>query len=54
MLIEDHKINNVANSVGGGLQAHNYWDNEKEFAQPLAELLKELVASKFGEAVVPH
>ena len=52
VLIKDSQINNVVNSVGGGLQAHNYWDNEKEFVQPLAGLLKELVASKFGEAAV--
>lgn len=52
VLIKDYQINNVANSVGGGLQAHNYWDNEEEFVQPLAGLLQELAASQFGEVVV--
>jgi hypothetical protein len=31
------------------LQAHNYWDNEPEFVQPLAEILKDLVSEKFGQ-----
>jgi hypothetical protein len=41
--IADHKINNVEHSSGGGLQAHDYWNNESEFVKPLADLLKTLV-----------
>jgi hypothetical protein len=47
--IQDIQIDNVKNSIGGGLQAHNYWDNEPEFVQPLAEILKDLVSEKFGQ-----
>ncbi len=41
MTIEDHKVDNLAHSRSGGLQAHNYWDNEPEFVKPLADLLQE-------------
>jgi hypothetical protein len=39
--IEDRKVDNLTNSSGGGLQAHNYWDNTIEFIPQLAGLLKE-------------
>ena len=42
--IADHRISNVEHSSGGGLQAHDYWNNETEFVAPLGELLHELVA----------
>ncbi len=32
----------MKNSYGGGLQAHNYWDNDKEFVQPLADLVRQI------------
>ncbi len=38
--ITDKEVNNLQNSSGGGLQAHNYWDNKDQFITPLAELLK--------------
>jgi hypothetical protein len=38
--ITDVTVDNLENSYGGGLQAHNYWDNTKEFIPRLAELLK--------------
>ena len=41
--VDDHEVNNVAHSTGGGLQAHNYWDNETEFIAPLAQQLREMV-----------
>lgn len=44
--IEDRQIDNVGNSVGGGLQAHNYWDNEPQFVAPLAEMLRALVTPR--------
>lgn len=37
--VEDHEVDNVENSAGGGLQAHDYWNNQTEFVQPLAQLL---------------
>jgi hypothetical protein len=38
--ITDVKVDNLAHSAGGGLQAHNYWDNDQQFVHPLAEALK--------------
>ncbi|MBE3558595.1 MAG: hypothetical protein IMW89_05135 [Ktedonobacteraceae bacterium] len=38
--IKDQVVNNLVNSLPGGLQAHNYWDNEAEFVVSLAELLR--------------
>lgn len=43
MSIKDISVNNLRNSKGGGLQAHNYWDNQQEFIEPVATFLKELV-----------
>ena len=37
--VSDVTVNNLANSAPGGLQAHNYWDNVREFVTPLAALL---------------
>jgi hypothetical protein len=43
--IVDHKVDNLTYSSGGGLQAHNYWDNTTEFVPRLAaELKRELAA----------
>jgi hypothetical protein len=41
--IEDIVVDNLADSSGGGLQAHNYWDNEAGFVVPLAASLRRLV-----------
>ena len=38
------EVNNLENSSGGGLQAHNYWDNKKQFITQLAELLRSAAA----------
>ncbi len=38
--VNDFKVDNVRNSYGGGLQAHNYWDNEGEVVSRLAELVR--------------
>ncbi len=35
----DRRVNNLANSAPGGLQAHNYWDNTVDFVPSLAEEL---------------
>jgi hypothetical protein len=40
--IEDIVVDNLADSSGGGLQAHNYWDNEPGFVAPLAASLRKL------------
>jgi hypothetical protein len=36
----DKPVDNVANSSGGGLRAHNYWDNREEFVPALATILR--------------
>jgi len=38
--VTDIEVNNLEKSSGGGLQAHNYWDNKEQFITRLAELLK--------------
>jgi hypothetical protein len=40
VLITDKKVDNLRYSSGGGLQAHNYWDNKDQFIAPLADLLR--------------
>lgn len=37
--LQDYPVNNLANSGGVGLRAHNYWDNNKEFVSKLSEVL---------------
>ncbi len=37
--VDDIPVDNVKNSLGGGLQAHNYWDNEEDFVKQLAKWL---------------
>jgi hypothetical protein len=37
--ITEVAVDNLANSSGGGLQAHNYWDNTSQFIPRLARLL---------------
>jgi hypothetical protein len=38
--IKERQVDNLRNSSGGGLQAHNYWDNAHHFVKPLSEVLK--------------
>ncbi len=45
-IVGDIQVDNMNNYVGGGLQAHNYWDNKPEFIKPLAKILKNLVESE--------
>jgi len=35
----DTQVDNIENSSGGGLQAHDYWNNRSEFVEPLARIL---------------
>lgn len=44
--VADIRVNNVQNSVGGGLQAHNYWDNEKQFVGKLASIVQEVAGQQ--------
>jgi hypothetical protein len=37
--ITDTEVNNIEHSSGGGLQAHDYWNNTREFVPELAKLL---------------
>jgi hypothetical protein len=37
--ITDHQVDNIAHSTGGGLQAHDYWNNTREFVPELAKVL---------------
>jgi hypothetical protein len=39
--VADHLVDNIANSSGGGLQAHNYWDNTAQFIPELAAVLEQ-------------
>ena len=42
--VKDCAVDNVKNSSGGGLQAHNYWDNEEQFVRQLAGLIRDVAA----------
>jgi hypothetical protein len=46
--ITDTRVNNLRYSSGGGLQAHNYWDNKDQFITALASLLKTTLAAHDG------
>ena len=37
--VTDLEVDNLAHSSGGGLQAHNYWDNKTQFIPALGSLL---------------
>lgn len=43
--VADILVDNVAHSHGGGLQAHAYWANARDFVPALARVLEEVVAS---------
>ncbi|HEX2911753.1 MAG TPA: hypothetical protein VH186_13165 [Chloroflexia bacterium] len=40
--LKDIRVDNLGQKVGGGFPVHNYWDNEKEFVEPLARLLEQV------------
>lgn len=42
----DLETQNEAHGAGGGLPAHNYWDNDEQVVQPLAKLLQEVTAGQ--------
>jgi hypothetical protein len=37
--VDDRSVDNIDESSGGGLQAHHYWGNQRQFVEPLAALL---------------
>jgi hypothetical protein len=39
--ILDLEVDNITHSSGGGLQAHDYWNNIEQFVSPLAMILNE-------------
>jgi hypothetical protein len=43
ILINDVPVDNVKNSSVGGIPAHNYWDNTKEFIPKVAEIVRNVV-----------
>jgi hypothetical protein len=42
--ILDTSVDNIDNSSGGGLQAHDYWNNRSQFVTPLADILTSATA----------
>lgn len=41
--VTDVQVDNLCYSYGGGLQTHNYWNNDVQFVQPLAQLLQRMI-----------
>lgn len=50
--IKDIPVDNVHNSTGGGLQAHNYWDNKVDFVKEMSDLLRKVVKNQDAQAAV--
>ena len=48
--VTDIKVDNVLKSTGGGLQAHNYWDNEEQFVKQLADMVLAVVNEQIAAA----
>ncbi|MBV8528138.1 MAG: hypothetical protein JOZ75_07465 [Candidatus Dormibacteraeota bacterium] len=46
--VSDVKVDNVGAGVGGGLPAHNYWDNVHEFVAPLAGIITKATGDQVG------
>ena len=42
MKVIDTEVHDLEKSQGGGLQAHNYWDNKEEFVQRLASIVTDV------------
>jgi hypothetical protein len=41
--VTDRQLDNISNSSGGGLQAHDYWNNKAQFVSSLASLVAGLM-----------
>ena len=37
--VNDISVDNVKNSRGGGLKAHNYWDNKEDFVKQFCDIV---------------
>lgn len=48
--VTDITVDNVHKSIGGGLQAHNYWDNEEQFVKQLANIVLAVVNERIATA----
>ena len=48
--LADSVTDNAGHGAGGGLPAHNYWDNNDQFVQPLAGMLKDTIGASSGTA----
>ncbi len=48
--VYDIQVSNIENSDGGGLQAHNYWDNVPQFVQALARIVCDPVFEEVQKA----
>ncbi|MGI8609616.1 MAG: hypothetical protein ACR2MY_10390 [Candidatus Dormibacteria bacterium] len=42
--VVDRPVDNVTRSAGGGMQAHDYWDNQAQFVEELAKVLRGLIS----------
>jgi hypothetical protein len=40
--VHDERVDNISKSSGGGLRAHDYWNNETQFVTALGGLVAEL------------
>jgi hypothetical protein len=40
--LSDALVSNADHGAAGGLPAHNYWDNDEQFVQPLAHVLSKI------------
>ncbi len=49
--VSDINVDNVGKSTGGGLQAHNYWDNEEQFVQQIATIMLEVINKQLATAL---
>jgi len=48
--VDDREVDNVVKSAGGGLQAHNYWDNEEQFVTQLADIVRAIAGTPLVRA----
>jgi len=48
--VKDIRVDNIHKSSGGGLQAHNYWDNEEQFVKELADIVRAIANNHLAKA----
>lgn len=47
--INDIKVDNVHKTIGGGLHAHNYWDNQEPFVKQLTDIVRVVANDQSNE-----